>query len=280
MNRLKVSDISNNLGRDELGFAEISKTMQPHGEGFKAVIPEGWRQGRTCYGGLTAGLAVCAAERSFDDLPPLRSVNVNFVGPVSGDPVFTPKLLRQGRNVTMIEITAKVDEGIIGTVTCAFGAARDSELSAELTALPAPPPLDCEPFTPPQMGSFVPSFFHRFETHLIDGARPVSGAKEGYIRAWSRHADSSSRNGTASFVALSDVLPPAAMPMFTKMGPVSSMTYLLNILDDAPATQDGWWQVETRQTAARGGYSTQLMRFFDYEGRLVAEGLQSVTIFI
>lgn len=275
MSRSKVSDIA-----DELGFAEISNTMQPHGEGYLAVIPESWRQGRTCYGGLTAGLAVAAATRRFENLPPLRSANVTFVGPVSGAPVFTPKLLRRGRNVTMIEVSAKVGEEVVGTVTCAFGAARKSELSAEITAPPAPHPADCEPFTAPQMSRFVPGFFHRFETQLIEGGRPVSGADEGYIRAWSRHTDPDSREGTASFVTLSDVLPPAAMPMFTKMGPVSSMTFLLNILDDTPTTKDGWWQIETRQTAARGGYSTQIMRFFDNNGRLVAEGLQSVAIFV
>ena len=265
--------------QSELGFAEISKTMQPDGGGYRAAIPDDWRQGRTCYGGLTAGLAVAAAERSFEGLPPLRSVNVNFVGPVTGDPVFTPKLLRRGRNVTMIEVKAKVGDDVVGTATCAFGAARDSELSAEFSAPPCPLPDSCEPFTPPQMGSFVPSFFHRFETQLIDGARPVSGAKDGFIRAWSRHADLDTRDGTASFVTLSDVLPPAAMPMLTKMGPVSSMTFLLNILDDAPTTKDGWWQIETRQTAARGGYSTQVMRFHDYDGQLVAEGLQCVAVF-
>ncbi len=264
----------------ELGFAEISKTMQSDGSGYRAVIPDGWRQGRTCYGGLTAGLAVDAAHREFADLPPLRSVNVNFVGPVTEDPVFTPNLLRRGRNVTMIDVVAAIGDDIVGTVTCAFGTARESDLLAEFNAPPAPPPHDCPPFTPPQMEAFVPGFFHRFETQLIEGGRPMSGAKDGYIRAWSRHKDAASREGTSSFVTLSDVLPPAAMPMFRKMGPVSSMTFLLNILDDAPATKEGWWQVETCQTAARGGYSTQLMRFFDYEGRLVGEGLQSVTIFI
>ena len=263
-----------------LGFAEIAQTAQPEGGGYRTVIPDDWRQGRTCYGGLTAGLAVSTAQRKFKDLPPLRSVNVNFVGPVSGDPFFLPTLLRRGRNVTMIEVVATVGEDVIGTVTCAFGTSRESDLSVEFNAPPAPAPDNCEPFTPPQMTNFVPGFFHRFETKLIDGGRPMSGKDEGYIRAWSRHHHPASRSGTAAFVTLSDVLPPAAMPMFKKMGPVSSMTFLLNILDDAPMTQDGWWQVETRQTAARGGYSTQVMRFFDYGGRLVAEGLQSVTIFI
>ena len=40
-----------------------------------------------------------------------------------------------------------------------------------------------------------------------------------------------------------------------------------------------WWHVESRLTAARGGYSSQIMRIWNTEGRLVVEGLQSIAIF-
>jgi len=81
-----------------IGFNEIAAAMVPDAKGFRAEIPESWRQGRTAYGGLTAGLSLIAAQKQFPDLPPFRSVTVNFIGPVSGDPVFTSRLLRQGRN--------------------------------------------------------------------------------------------------------------------------------------------------------------------------------------
>ena len=70
------------------------------------------------------------------------------------------------------------------------------------------------------------------------------------------------------------------MPTFKKMGPISSVNFSLNILVDDPQTKDGWWQVETRQSAAEGGYSSQIMRIWNIDGKLVAEGMQCVAVFI
>lgn len=68
--------------------------------------------------------------------------------------------------------------------------------------------------------------------------------------------------------------------MFKQMGPVSSMTWIFNVLKDAPETKDGWWHVETNLTAAQGGYASQVMRIWNTEGELVVEGVQSVAIFV
>jgi acyl-CoA thioesterase len=253
--------------------------------GYHAVIPEGWRQGRTAYGGLTAGLAYRAAQNSFENLPPLRSAAINFIGPVSGDVLFTASALRRGRNVTTIKVVGTLcggekDGAIIADIVFVFGINRESELKVDVRAAPCPAPKDCAPFTPEAAHRFVPGFFHRFETQLIDGARPMAGASEGYIRAWSRHADPASREGMGALLTLSDVLPPAAMPLFTKMGAVSSVNFLLNFVVDDPSTKDGWWQVDSRLTAARGGYSSQVMHIYNASGELIAQGLQSVAIFI
>ena len=41
----------------QTGFSDIASAMHPDGEGYAAQIPSHWRQGRTAYGGITAGLA-------------------------------------------------------------------------------------------------------------------------------------------------------------------------------------------------------------------------------
>jgi acyl-CoA thioesterase len=84
----------------------------------------------------------------------------------------------------------------------------------------------------------------------------------------------------ASLLCIADVLPPAALPLFKRMGPVSSMTWIFNVLSDNPRTDDGWWHIETDLTAARNGYSSQIMRIWSTRGELVVEGVQSVAIFI
>lgn len=262
------------------GFQNIAEGLTACSGGYQTDIPENWRQGRTAYGGLTAGLSLAAVQKQFTDLPPLRSLMINFIGPIAENPVFKSRLLRQGRNVTSIETQALIGEDVVATTTFIFGAARESELSVNFPAPDATSPEDCEPFTPEFAKPSVPVFFHNFDTRLIAGTRPMSGAEKGYIRTWSRHHDAASRDGVASFVTLGDVLPPAALPMFKKMGPVSSVNWMLNILVDNPTTKDGWWHVETKLTAASGGYASQVMRYWNADGVLVAEGMQAVAIFV
>ena len=262
------------------GFNEIANTVEAQGEGYRGIIPEGWRQGRTAYGGLTAGLSLIAARKQFPDLPPFRSATINFIGPVAGDPVFTSRILRQGRNVTSVETEGTVDGKPVSSCTFIFAAQRSSTIRVDYPAPDAPLPASCELFTPPAAKDFVPGFFDRFDTRLIAGSRPMSGADEGYIRTWSRHRDLSSREGIASLLTLGDVLPPAALPLFKQMGPVSSVNWIFTVLTDDPKTQEGWWHVETKLTAALGGYSTQVMRIWNTDGQLIAEGMQCVAIFM
>jgi len=263
------------------GFDEIAKSMSKKGDGYHGTIPEGWRQGRTAYGGLTAGLSLVAAQTQYPDLPPFRSATVNFIGPVSGNPVFTSRRLRQGRNVTSVETEGCVEGKTVSCCTFIFGGLRESSVAVDCAAPEyAPAPGDCEPFTPKGAEGFVPAFFNRFDTRLIAGSRPMSGAREGYIRVWSRHADIHSRKGIASLLTLGDVLPPSAAPLFKQLGAISSVNWIFTVLTNDPQTEDGWWHVETKLTATAGGYSSQVMRIWNTEGKLIAEGMQCVAIFM
>lgn len=264
----------------DFGFKDIAETLEQSDNGLKANIPENWRQGRTAYGGVSAALALEAVQKQHSDLPPLRSALINFTGPVPANPVYRTEILRQGRNVTTLEAKGYDGDALVISVTFSFGAGRESDLSADFPASDVAAPEQCDPFTPKEMEGFIPVFFNRFETRLIDGGRPFSGYKEGYMKVWSRHKHAASRAGTASLLCIGDVLPPGAVPMLNRPGPISSMTWIFNILSDRPTTQDGWWQIETRLTAAHGGYSTQVMRIWNTSGELVAEGMQSVTIFV
>lgn len=260
------------------GWQDICDKIETEGQGYKAAIPGHWKQGRTAYGGLTAALMFEASQRKLADLPPLRSALVNFVGPVTGTPTLTAELLRRGRNVTNVSARADVGEHCVGRADFLFGTSRASEVHVDFPAPDAPTPDSCEPLTPEAAKSMVPQFFHNFDTRLIAGERPMMG-QEGYIRTWSRHMNPASREGTGSLLCLADVLPPAALPLVRKMVPVSSMSWIVNILSDVPETDEGWWQVESRLTAARGGYSTQVMRIWNTAGDLVVEGMQSIAIF-
>ena len=260
------------------GWADIRASMQKEPDGYRVDIPAHWKQGRTCYGGLTSALMLAAARRRFEDLPPLRSALINFVGPVTDSPLLTANLERKGRNVTSVSAGAHIGDQAVGRAEFLFGAARGSNIDVGFPAPPAIAPDDAEPFTPEAAHKMVPQFFHNFDTRLIAGARPMMG-DEGYIRTWSRHKDAASRDGIESLLCLGDVLPPAAMPLLRSFAPVSSMSWMFNLLTDTPQTEDGWWHVEARLTAAKGGYSSQVMRIWNTDGEMVVEGMQSIAIF-
>ena len=80
-------------------------------------------------------------------------------------------------------------------------------------------------------------------------------------------------------IAVADCLPPAALKLLRTMAPLSSMTWLVNLLTPLPVTTDGWWLLQARADHARGGSSSQVMRVWDADGRAVAEQMQSVAIF-
>ena len=248
--------------------------------GLDYEIDDNWRQGRTAYGGLTAGLSLAAAYRDFSDLPPLRSAQIAFVGPVTETPIFETRLLRQGRNVTSVNVMGLMGDKVASNATLMFGAARESAIKQNLPMPATPSPEECAPFHQKDHLPFTPKFTHHFDMLLIEGDRPFSGSDRGYIRCWTRHKDPNCWDGADSFMCLGDVLPPSAFPMFTAMGPISSMNWHMNILVDEISTDDGWFQIETILNAARGGYCSQLMRFWNRKGDLIAEGMQSVAVFI
>jgi acyl-CoA thioesterase len=260
------------------GWAEIRDSLHKEGDGYRVDIPANWKQGRTAYGGLTSALMLAAASERFDDLPPLRSALINFVGPVTDSPLLTANVERKGRNVTSVSAGAHIGAQAVGRAEFLFGAGRTSKVNVGFPAPEAMRPEEADPFTPEAAKGMVPQFFHNFDTRLIAGARPMMG-DEGYIRTWSRHKHAASRAGVDSLLCIGDVLPPAAMPLMRAFAPVSSMSWIFNLLMDDPQTDEGWWHVESRLTAARGGYSSQVMRIWNTDGELAVEGMQSIAIF-
>jgi acyl-CoA thioesterase len=80
-------------------------------------------------------------------------------------------------------------------------------------------------------------------------------------------------------MCLADALPPAVAVTLPGFAPLSSMTWMIDFLSDAPRTEDGWWLLEARADHAAGGHSTQDMTIWNTAGECVAKGRQMVTVF-
>lgn len=258
-------------------FSDLIDSAVMDGAALRWTIPESWMQGRTTYGGLSAALAYDAATRGREDLPPLRSAMVSFIGPAGGTVSGASRILRAGRSVTFIEANIDMDGALATRAEFCFGAGRASAFDRQFTPMPDLPGAEhCEEFLPPITG---PNFTQQFETRLAKGARPVTGSDNHDHFIWVRHRDENA-SGMPALLALADMPPPAVVPMFKTFKPISSMTWMINVLSNAPASRDGWWLLESRADNAADGYSSQDMLVWNSDGVLAIAGRQSIAIFV
>jgi acyl-CoA thioesterase len=239
--------------------------------GWRGHVPDGWLQGRTAYGGLSAALALHAAMASDADLPPLRSALVAFIGPLSGAITIRASRLRRGRNAAFVQADVASDAGLGLRATFVFMGAVPSELdihsgTAPAAALPGPDDKVMR-------GHPAIAFSQNFE--LID--RHDAERRE-WLR-WVRLKDRDGLHPMVELMAVADCLPPVALKMLGRPAPVSSMTWQLNLLGGAPATDDGWWLLQAISDHARAGNSSQRMGIWSADGTPVADQMQSVAVF-
>lgn len=245
--------------------------LEPIEGGWRGTVPDSWLQGRTAYGGFSAALALHAAQRSDVDLPPLRSAQVAFIGPLSGEIVLRASRLRRGRNAAFVQVDVESDAGLGLRATFVFMGPVESKLDHRAGSAPDFPMPG--PETTTYRGHPLVAFSQNFD--LLD-------QREGPASEWLRWVRLAEREGVDPMVELmcvADCLPPAALKLIGAFAPISSMTWLLNILGPQPTTQDGWWLLRATTNYAAGGNSSQQMGIWNAEGTPVGEQMQSIAVF-
>ena len=252
-------------------LAEILVAATPIENGFRVAIPADWLQGRTAYGGLSSALALHAAKASDTDLPPLRSALIAFVGPLAGEVTVTARRLRRGRNAAFVEASIESSAGLGYRATFVFMADVASTIAHDVTQPThhRPPPADAKLYTGP--AEFFTGNFNFLD--LKDGL----GAAE-WLR-WGRLREPGGLDSEVALMAIADALPPAALKLVGGPAPVSSLTWIVNVLTPRPQTRDGWWLLATSTERAIGGYSSQRMTMWNADGMPVVDAMQGVAVF-
>ena len=240
-----------------------------------ADLPDTWMQGRTAYGGLTAAIALEAAMRSQADLPPLRSAQTAFVGPLAGEITVETCLLRRGRTAAYIEANVMAAGKLGLKALFVFMTALESAIDYADSARPdVPAPEDAAPaMTNPDPTFFTNNLEYRH-------ALPIEQRHTPDFMRWVRLKERAGLDPMVELMAIGDALPPAAMALFDKPGPISSMTWMLNILSAEPVTRDGWWLSRSTADLVRDGSSSQTMQMWNADRQPVVTGMQSVAIFV
>jgi acyl-CoA thioesterase len=257
-------------------FSEVLASLTPVAGEYRAEPSEDWRQGRTLFGGLSACLAVASAKRAFPDLPPLRSAQLTFIAPVTGGLVIKPRILRAGKSTTFVAVDGTTETGTALQAVLVFGHARRSSYSYRGLPMPRVELPDALPNFFRE--SFAPRFTDNFEARIAGGAPPISGAAKPECLAWLRHRDQSAPDDVTSLMVLGDAMPPAAMAMFAKFAPISTITWFVDILSDRIAGAK-WHLMHVEAETLADGYSSQRMAVWDAGGAPVLVARQNIAIF-
>ncbi|GGY43421.1 thioesterase family protein [Parvularcula lutaonensis] len=257
-------------------FSDLLKGKAAEGD-LMVEIPESWAQGRTAYGGLTAAIGLVAARRGTSDLPPLRSVQVAFIGPAAGSVTATSRVLRQGKSTTFVEFDVTAEKGIASRGSLVYGSGRESAVS--LTDMPMPEVPGPEGLERMEITPFHPKFLSNFEIAPAAGGLPFMGTNEHHMTWWARHRDEAARGTEEGLVAIGDLTPPAAAPLMKTFAPVSSVNWHIDILSEDLSSQDGWYLIHSHANSAGDGWSAQDMGVWARDGRPLAAARQTIVVF-
>ncbi len=232
-------------------------------------------QGRTLYGGASALIAYTMATRAFPDLPPLRAAQIGFVAPVGEDIELSAEVVRAGRNVTQVRSEIHCNGTTALTAFWLFAKGRDPN------AVRQPDPVAHWPGSPQDNASAMqreaPSFIqNNFEIRFGQTKGDDHGAT---IRRWARLTEDHDLDPVAKLILMGDVMPPGAVRIMQRMGPISSINWSFNVLDPETRSPGGWYLAENSSKHADLGYSSERLRMWDASGNQVLEGLQCVAVF-
>ena len=173
-------------------FSRLIDEFLHHQTAAEIDTPDEWTQGRTAYGGLNGALMLAAVQSAHDDLPPLRTIQINFVGPASGRIKVSTDILRRGKNTVTIEARLTGDDTLAGRAIFTFGVNRDMQVQAHYPRRDDIPPAEEIPDL--VWNDRVPVFMKHFEARAIKLSVPMSGSQEAENLIWVRHKDAHARN--------------------------------------------------------------------------------------
>lgn len=245
------------------------------------AIPTDWSQGRTAYGGCSAGMVYAAIHNLVDAKQVLRAFTVNFVGPVELNSSFDIHVenLRTGKNVA--QFMGRIVQNGQTCVLCqaVFGYARQSVVIVEnhdkhTMQLPSKAKFI------PQIPKITPKFLRHFELSIDQGGMPFTRNKSSHYYGWMRYKDAPEQLSTAHLISIIDAWPPTLLQMLKWPAPASTVSWHIDFLQPLPTLLGDRWlayQANTRQ--AQHGYGHAEATIWDENGQVLALSRQTVAIF-
>lgn len=260
---------------------ELNATLRDRwrrdGDAWHMPMPEGWMQGRSIFGGVTAAAATALAYRHLDDpARSLRTISTQLLAPVVPGPVVgVAKTLRSGKNVTFCEVRLSQGDTEVLVAQLVFARPRDTKLA--VAGRPCPETADVDTLADlPYVPGVVPEFTQNAQMRWADGAPPFTRATQArFVARYRYRVPLADAEGA---LALLDTFPAPSLSMLSAPAPASTVSWTAHLLR-TPVQSDGWYTFAYETVAGADGFHTIAGHLWDPDGNLVGYSEQLVVVF-
>lgn len=245
------------------------------------TIAKQWSQGRTVYGGISAGMLYAAAKSYVEEGRLLRSMSTNFVGPLFCEEPFTItiEIVRSGKNITQAQARA-IQNGKVSILSqLCFAQARPSNVCVVNTELHHLGTVNTNKILP-FIKNVTPAFLQHFELSINKGGLPFMNSQDSHYHGWMRYKDSPSQLGETHLVSIIDVWPPTLLQMMKAPAPASTVSWQLEfIYPHNEILSSDWLAYKAHTRQASDGYGHTEATIWNAQGEVIALSRQTVAVF-
>lgn len=237
-------------------------------------VPEGWRQGRGAFGGLTlATLARAASEEVSAEGRELRTITAEIPSAVRATRTnVRVTTLRAGSGLTSIAAHLEQEDAVVAHAVMSFGKTRVKDFDrSERIALP---PFAEAPIVPIELGG--PEFAQHLEYRVTRGV-PFASEPDAIVEGWVRFRDPSEMPKSIALVALVDAWFPSVLPTLTEMRPFATISFAAHLFDREWSLAEPLHH-RARLIGSQEGYFVELRELFTPRGELCAINQQTFAV--
>ncbi len=259
-------------------FDEILAAASANGE---AVVPAEWAQGRTVYGGVSAGLLCDAVSRGVDASRRLRHLNVRFLRPLEVEKSFAIEMEEDSAGRTVVGRSARIiqDGKARVTLDAGFVTGLESRVAIETFRAPALKSWNAEGAMK-MRGPGFPAFTRFLDFHATTEGLPFQGHRVPELGGWMRFMTAPDAIKAPHLVCLIDAWPPASVPYYDRMVPLSTINWSMHFAEplDGVGGEDFLGYL-ARVNFFADGFGSSAADVWAPDGRLLAKSYQTFVIY-
>jgi acyl-CoA thioesterase len=239
-------------------------------------VPEGWRQGRGAFGGLTlATLARVASQHADAAGRTLRTLTAEIPSAVLAGPAKVElEMLRAGSGLTTIAAKLAQNGETVAHAVCSFGKTRVTDFDRNDVPAPSPTPFANVPAIPAD--SPGPEFARHVEYRLIRGV-PFASEKDAVTEGWIRIREPGDVPREIALIALIDAWFPSVMPVTSAPRPFGTISFAAHLFEREWSLEEPLYH-RSRLIASQQGYFVEVRELFTPRGEICAINQQTMAV--